>query len=544
MNATRKEFLFGLGAASVAPTLLAGRDTPILKVGITTDTHFGRKDVKGVERCEKAWNLFKRLGCGLVANCGDIADKFYPEWYAEVCKMRERVFGDPKTAPKEVWVYAGHDRINMPDDTDKRGVGNYALLKKLLKIPHEAYDSLSVAGFEFLVVPQTVDYVRYEKMLATACAKTPEKPVFVFDHHPGARTTEGSALWGDERRRELLSKFPQVVHFTGHAHGSLYNEQNIHQDTYTSVSAACLTYFTGAYTGTFASSGQNRAVLVMELYADYAVIRRYQVDTGAEIGADEPWTIRWPYDPKKPFYSHANMRARHPAATFPEGAALSVRPEVLKGKWFDSRGSKLIVEFPETGSRFTWFYRLEAYRQDDATGDSVRILQRDIRGEYCSESKDRKGKVRDTLDAAYFTAGEKIVLRVTPCDFWGGEGKPLTWRGTAPADVGTLVCRGEVERNENSYLLPVLPPEADGKDLKVVVDAEFDQPGAMPVCIGVKACDFWWAARMTTPLGKTKLTYIFTLFGAKAATRYEFSFAGGSKPWSVKFSNLRIFAMS
>ena len=541
MNTTRKEFLVGLGAVSALPRLLAAAERPLLKVGITTDTHFGRTDVKGVERVEKAWNLFKRLGCGLIANCGDIADKFYPDWYAEVCNLRTRVFDDPTAAPKEIWVYAGHDRIDMPDDTDKRGLGNYALLKEKLKIPHEAYDTLSLAGFEFLVVPSVADFGRYEKMLAAACAKTPDKPVFVFDHHPGSRTTEGSALWGDARRRELLSKFPQVVHFTGHAHGSLYNEQNIHQDGYTSVSAACLTYFTGTYTGTFVSSGQNRAVLVMELHSDFAVIRRYQIDTGAEIGADEPWTIRWPYDPKKPFYSHANMRLRHPPATFPAGAGLSVTPSVLKGKWFDSRGAKLVVDFPETGSRFTWFYRLEAFRQDKTTGRDVRILQRDIRGEYCNEPKDRTGKVRDVLDAAYFTSGEEISLRVTPCDFWGGEGKPLTWRGTAPADVAELVCRGEVEKG--THRLPVLPPEADGKDLKVVVEAEFDQPGEMPVCLGVKACDFWWAARMTTPLGHTKLTYIFTIYKADAAKRYEFSFAGGVKPWSVEFSNLRIFAM-
>ena len=96
---------------------------------------------------------------------------------------------------------------------------------------------------------------------------------------------------------------------------------------------------------------------------------------------------------------------------------------------------------------------------------------------------------------------------------------------------------------EGTHRLPALPPEADGKDLKVVVDAELDQPGDLPVCMGVKSCDFWWAARMATPLGRTKLTYIFTIYKADAAKRYEFSFAGGVRPWSVKFSNLRILEM-
>jgi len=517
--------------------LVLGAGEPLFKVGITTDTHFGRPDVKGIESCEKAWRLFKSQGCGLVVNCGDIANKFLPEWYAEVCQMRKRVFDDPKTAPREIWVYAGHDRIDMPGE--KKGLGNYALLKDLLKIPHEAYDHFSIAGFEFLTVPQSVDYSRYEQMLIEACARTPDKPVFVFDHHPGTSTTEGSDLDGDMRRWKLLSKFPQVVHITGHAHGSLFNEQNIHQDTYTSISAACLTYFSGNFTGTYTSTGQNRLVLVMELFSDRAIVRRYSIDDGMEIGADEPWTINWPYDPKRPFYSHENMRKLHPPASFREGASVDVQTKIMNGNRLDIRGMKLLVKFPETGSRFTWYYRIEAFCQQ--AGKSVRVLQHDVRGEYCKDPKSRKGVVEHALDAAYFNEGEEILLRVTPCDFWGGEGRPLEWRGKAPADVGTLVCGGQVD--EKTYRLPDLPVDVDGKLLKVVVDAEFDQPGARPVSLGVKPCDFWWAARVSTPLGHTKLTYIFEIRKAVAGKRYEFSFLGGVKPWTVKFSNLRILVM-
>ena len=526
---TRFAIVLDEPVAEATVTVLFRPNEPLVRVGITTDTHFGRPDVKGVESCEKAWRIFKDRGCALVAHCGDIADRFSPDAYAEVCRMRERVFGDPKTAPREVWVYAYHDRIGMPDDTDKRGIGNYALLKDLLRIPHEAYDSFSISGFEFLVVPQAVDFGKYETMLAAACAKSPGKPVFVFDHHPGRSTTENSDFDGDARRRDLLEKFPQVVHITGHAHGSLYNEQNIHQAAYTSVSAACLTYFTGHYVGAVAGTGQNRSVLVLEIFGDHAVFRRYAVESGEEIGADEPWTIRWPYDPKKPFYSPESMRARHPPATFPSGAVLSV-----------TRGPNLLVEFPETGSRFTWYYRIEAYREDGSAGRSVRILRRDVRGEYWRDPKDRKGIVRDALDAAYFTAGEEIVLTVTPCDFWGGEGEPLTWRGAAPECGYRLVCRGEVEKG--TFRLPDLSPEVDGKALKVVVDVEIDQSGSVPIAIGVKACDFWWAARMSTPPGRSKLTYVFDIAKARTDTRYEFSIAGGTEPRSVEFTNLRILA--
>lgn len=540
MNATRKEFLMGIGVATVTPQLLGGEGEPLFKVGITTDTHFGRPDVRGVERVEKAWNLFKKHGCAAIANCGDIADRFLPKWYEEVCKLRTRVFDDPKTAPREVWVYAGHDRIDMPGDTDKKGIGNFALLKEKLRIPHEAYDRFSMAGFEFLVIPAAVDFARYEQMVADACRKTPGKPVFVFDHHPASRTTENSAIWGDGMRLRLLSKYPQVVHITGHAHGSLYNEQNIHQGAFTSVSAGCLTYFSENYTGaSHRETGQNRSVIVLEVFADHAVFRRYSIDSGEEIGADEPWTITWPYDPKKPFYSRENMRARHTPADFPPGAALAVSTVTMDGARASERGVKLRVEIPVTGSRFTRHYRVEAYRRG-ADGASVPILWHDIRGEFWRDPPKRAKQVVAILDAAFFEPGEKIELKVTPCDFWGGEGRPLTWSGTAPADTFEVVWRGEV--TSKAYRLPEFPQELDGKNVKVFVDAEVDQAGGCPVEIGVKPCDFWWAARVATPLGHTKLTYGFHLAKISAAKRYELSLKGGKRPLSVKFSNLRYLA--
>ena len=537
MNATRKEFMMGVGVATVAPQLLGGEEKPLLKVGIMTDTHFGRPDVKGVERVEKAWNLFKNQGCAVIANCGDIADRFLPQWYAEVCSLRKRVFDDPQTAPREVWVYAGHDRINMPGDTGRRGLGNFALLKEKLHIPHEAYDQFSMAGFEFLVIPSAVDFTRYERMVADACRKTPGKPVFIFDHHPALRTTENSSIYGDGQRLKLLSKYPQVVHITGHAHGSLYNEQNIHQGAFTSVSAGCLTYFSEKYTGVaHRETGQNRSVLVLEAFADHAVFRRYSIDTGAEIGADEPWTITWPYNPKKPFYSHKNMRARHRPADFPPDTALAVSTVTMNDAKVSGRGEKLRVDIPVTGSRFTRHYRVEAYRFG-ADGTRVPILRHDIRGEFWRDPPKRAKQVSAILDAAFFEPGEKIELTVTPCDFWGGEGKPLMWRGTAPTDTCKVVWRGEL--TDKAYRLPAFPPEVDGKGVKIFVDAEFNQPGPRPVEIGVKPCDFWWSARVATPLGHTKLTYGFHLSKVSADKCYEFSLKGGERSLSVKFSNLR-----
>ena len=62
-----------------------------------TDTHV-QKTMESCAKVRAALELFKAQGCEMVVNCGDIADRFYPQWYDEVCKLRERVFGDPKSA--------------------------------------------------------------------------------------------------------------------------------------------------------------------------------------------------------------------------------------------------------------------------------------------------------------------------------------------------------------------------------------------------------------------------------------------------------------
>lgn len=490
-----------------------------MRVGIVTDTHFGREPTDHVER---AWRLFRDKGARLVVNCGDIANRFDPEWYAKMCAVRRRVFPDVKNAPDEIWVWAGHDRIGLDD---KKGVGKYDVVKGMLKIPHEAYDERTYAGFRFLVVPQYLDYKRYADMIGAACKASPGKPVFVFDHVPCKGTTENSGRWGDVRRMKVLSRYPQVIHITGHAHGSLRNEQNIHQGVFTSVSAGCLTYFSEAYAGCVNPTGRNRSVLVMELFADHAVFRRYALATGAEIGGDEPWTVVWPYDPTHPRYSRAAQRARHAAPQFAVGAALEVAVTE----------DGIHVKIPEAPGRFTRHYRVDLFRRN-ADGEWMRFALRERRGEFWKEPDERRGFVDDIVDSAYFVAGEPIRITATPCDFWGNEGRAIEWEGMAPADKAEIVWQGNLEKGSLD-----LPPIATPGRLKVVADLEVEQSGPATLEIGLARKDVRWMRTVGTPPGHTCLTYVFDVDGnVKKGDQFCFVVKSGTIDALMAVSNVKM----
>lgn len=509
MDLSRRPFLKLLLAAGAMPRVWASSDeSPLLRVGIMTDTHVTPKR-KSFERVEKAYALFRRKDVNVIVNCGDIANAFFPEAYKTYCEVRRAAYPDRTKAPDELYVWANHDTMNWPGKSSKGHPEAFAEVKRLLQIPNEAYDERVYAGFTFLVVPQWLDRQRYESMLDRACAANPDRPVFVFDHVPPRATTDNSRHWGDAYRREVLSRHPQVINITGHAHGSLRNEQNIWQGAFTNVSAGCLTYFDGEYVGTADNgNGQNHAVLVMELFANRAVFRRYSLIDGSEIGSEAPWTVVWPHDPQKAAYAPANAARRHAAPAFPEKASLSVCPS----------GAGLSVSWPrvETDGD-VHFYRLELARRE-ASGAWRTFAVREVRGDFWKEPAERRATLTDTLDAGYFQAGGPVRLTVAPVDFWNTAGRPLVWEGTPDLPAGELVWEGipkglekdkwfKLRHWKELYDLPFVLP-ADGR-YRAIVDFAAEQGVDETVAVSFKLKSTPYAAECSTPAGSSDLRYVF-----------------------------------
>ena len=258
----------------------AAEEQPVWTAGIVTDTHVGSTR-ESCDLVEKACTLFASRGIDVFIHCGDIADRHSPEGYRILAELTDAAF--PAKPKEKIWVYADHDFNGRRDEPWETVMGD---VKRHLGASNGLYGLVDMRGWPLLVFPQRIDFARAERMLSDACSdpRFAGKPVFVFDHVPPEDTTEDTATWGDRGRRDLYSKFPRAIVVHGHVHGSLRSELNIWQGGFTAVNMGCLSRWEGRAVGAAPETKRSHGAVLMEVFADRVVFRRYDVRTGEEYG--------------------------------------------------------------------------------------------------------------------------------------------------------------------------------------------------------------------------------------------------------------------
>jgi hypothetical protein len=414
----RRAFLASSGA--FVALRARGEEKPLWKAGIVTDTHVKRTR-ESCELVKKACDLFAEHGIDIFINCGDIADHYYPEAYPILKELTDAAF--PAKPVRKIWVYANHDRIDRQSEPWEKVMMD---VKRLLGATNDLYDLIDMNGYPLLVFPQWLDMARAEKMISDVCTdpKYAGKPVFVFDHVPPEDTTDNSITWGSRARLDLFSKFPRIVNVTGHAHGSLRSELNIWQGAFTSVNMGCLQVWGGHAVGGAPESKKNYGAVVMEVFADRLVFRRFDVRTKEEYGADEPWTVPLPFAPATAPYSRARTTVSEPLPQFPAGATLALKPTSP----FDA----VEMEFPRAeGKHGTYIYKVQV-----TTPEGEPLTRNDMFGQFYLPERERAATLVRKLSAGYFDPGKRYRVRITPCNCFGKGGKPLEAEFTAPAAEG------------------------------------------------------------------------------------------------------------
>ena len=404
---------------------LCADERPLLKAGIVSDTHVTPKPASCIW-VQKAWELFKKHQVDLVINCGDIADHHYPQGYRHYRNTINALFPDKSKKPKEIYAYANHDRIDV-DNVDKA----FAAVKKHLEVPHAPYDTLLLNGCYFLIVPQFINFERYEKMIQQAIKAHPGKPIFVIDHIPPFNTTFNTKIWGSRPRRELLSKYPQIVQISGHTHNSLYNELCIWQGEFTAVNAGSLYYWGGGLTASL-PEGRKRSteVLIMEVYKSKIVFRRYSLLDGKEYRPGSPWCVPLPFDPKTAPYTMAKRYANSKMPVFPADGKIAI---VTDRKPFNTATLRFPPAVPDV---FNYIITLE---KECAAGKFEKFTEKEIFSNFHLPEKERVNAIETALPAGYFDADTNYRITVTPVNFYGKKGKKLSLLWKAPAKVQNKV---------------------------------------------------------------------------------------------------------
>lgn len=426
----RRHFLGGMLATGILPAFGAPESERIARIGMMTDTHIG-KTLESCSRVKAALELFKSKGVEMVINCGDLADRHYPDGYRFYRQTVNTVYPDAATRPKEVYVYAWHDTADY--DAVKRDgppgfLGAFENMRKLLEAPNPHTCDFVWKGLPFLVFPQFtghagfLSWADYEKAIERTCAANPGKPVFVCDHVPPADTIFHSREWGCEECRRILNRFPQVVSISGHVHGSLACERLIWQGQFTAINLGCLQTWGGFAPGSTPprQAKPNFGVSVMDVYPDRLLIRRYDVRDGSEYSPDAPWLIPLPFVAAQAPYVPATAAKRCRQPVFAPDTTVKVTPVGSPITGYE-------IAFREAGA---FMYRLRCERKT-ANGNWEPYSRDDIFGEFWKAPKDRAGESRYVLSAGFFNAGETYRISVSPLDFFYRESPAVTGTFTA-----------------------------------------------------------------------------------------------------------------
>lgn len=473
MEISRRAFIGSAAALASMPGWSAD-EKPLFKVGFMTDTHVGTTK-KSCERVKGAFAVFKAQGCEAIVNCGDLADWHYVEGYRYYLEELEAAYPpDMANRPQFLYVMANHDALD-PARKDPKLRATRAMdfkaafmsMREKLKIDHECMDQRELHGYPFLVFPQQMlrfgGYGEMEKRVAKACADYPGKPVFVCTHMPSSDTCYNSRSWGSVHMRKVLNKFPQVVQFSGHTHGSLRNEMSIWQGEFTAVDVCCLQEWHGICVGSPLSGKQEYGVVVMEVFPTRLVIRRFDVRDGSEIFPDRPWVVPLPYDRATAPFNVASRAAKARPGVFAASSKLGCVAD--RTPFTCVKLSFPSVKNEEDVER----YRIEIARRG-ADGGWEKFACCEVFSEFYLRPQDRKGVYERTISSAYLDdADAEYRFTVTPVGFFGTLGKPLENVWTAPARKAMKVvwsCDNPMEELDFRYGSP--RSDADMRSAKKV----------------------------------------------------------------------------
>lgn len=220
------------------------------KVGIISDTQLPpteealNEDDTYVKNFKNTLTVLKSNNVDMILFAGDIGDLgtyFAFETYKSVI---DEVYGDNK--PIIQTIMGNHDYWNK----DAKSAINH--IKAFKSVTGSSpWTHYVVNGYHFIGASPNSGSMSagyqltsrwLDKELKKASEDSDGKPIFVMTHNQPKDTSYGSEDWGDSTLNDVLSKYSNVVDFSGHVHYSLLDERSIWQGEYTVLNTQSLSY--------------------------------------------------------------------------------------------------------------------------------------------------------------------------------------------------------------------------------------------------------------------------------------------------------------
>ena len=277
------------------------------KAAVISDTQLPptEEDLKNddtyLQNLKKALTVIKNNDVDMILFPGDIGDlgtRFAFQTYVDAI---DEVFGDDK--PIVQTIMGNHDFWN------KNAVTAINHIKAFEDITGESpWTHYVVNGYHFIGASPNCGSMTsgygitanwLDKELEKASADSDGKPIIVMTHNQPKNTSYGSEDWGDKTLNAVLSKYPNVINFSGHVHYSLLDERSIWQGEYTVINTQSLSYTEleqGKENGTIPPNADSTPMGYIMEFSDSAIdIHRINF-AGGNMGYEEKKDMLWSFD--------------------------------------------------------------------------------------------------------------------------------------------------------------------------------------------------------------------------------------------------------
>lgn len=322
------------------PEMKADDFVPVMRFVATSDTHI---EELGDIGCQRISAMIK------TAYAISDADEDYKNLDAVVFS------GDltDNGLKKSFYAFAATTDNELREGTERLALvakahDSYRYSKNSLKVFSEITGQESdfhrvIVGYHFIGISRsntlkhyTEDQVKWlDEQIAAAVADAPEKPVFVFQHEHVKGTVYGSSEtdgWGLDVFTDVLKKYPQVVHISGHSHFPANDPRAVWQGEFTAINDGGLSYFELAVDGKNGQFPEEKErmsqALIIEVDKDNRVlVKVLDVDEGKIM---REFLIDNITEENKTKYSFETRKEAALAPVFPEGSALNYKKDGLK----------------------------------------------------------------------------------------------------------------------------------------------------------------------------------------------------------------------
>lgn len=281
------------------------------KVAVISDTQLPptQEDLKNddtyLQNLKNALSVIKNNHVDMILFAGDIGDlgtRFAFQTYVDAI---DKVFGEDK--PIIQTIMGNHDFWNKNASSAINHIKAFEEITGQSPWTHYVVNGYHFIGaspnYGSMTSAYNITAKWLDKELEKASADSDGKPIIVMTHNQPKNTSYGSEDWGDKTLNAVLSKYPNVINFSGHVHYSLLDERSIWQGEYTVINTQSLSYTEleqGKDNGTIPPNADATPMGYIMEFSDKAIdIHRINVadgDMGYEEKKDMLWSFALPYE--------------------------------------------------------------------------------------------------------------------------------------------------------------------------------------------------------------------------------------------------------